>query len=204
VKIEVPSQSPVPSYLLFVDNIIVQLAAPLPPHAPPLAFGGNFYQLAGQPLAINIADLMWQDYDPDGEPVFFVGVSTTTSNGLALTTQGTQILVPANSVADGFSYTIADDVGVTATGTATISIITNVPSQALVLDPTAPGSVSATFTGVPWYAYECQRATNATFTGTVTTWPVRAWADGSIYAWDDFADLTNKPPQAFYRLRFVP
>src|ERR1043166_1599287 len=126
VKIEVPSQNPVPSYLFFVDNIVVQLAAPLPPHAPPLAFGGRFYQLAGQPLAINIADLTWSDYDPDGEPVFFVGASATTSNGLALTTQGTQILVPANSLADSFTYTIADDVGATKIGTATISIITNV------------------------------------------------------------------------------
>lgn len=204
VKIEVPSQSPVPSYLFFVDNMVVQLATPLPPHAPPLAFGGAFYQLAGQPLAINIADLTWNDYDPDGEPVFFVGVSATTSNGLALTIQGAQILVPTNSLADVFSYTIADNRGVTTNGTATISIITNVASRAIALDPTVPGTVSTTFTGVPWYFYECQRATNATFTGTLQTWPVQAWADGSIYVWDNFADLTSKPAQAFYRLRWVP
>ena len=204
VKIEVPSQNPVPSYLFFVDNIVVQLAAPLPPHAPPLAFGGRFYQLAGQPLAINIADLTWSDYDPDGEPVFFVGASATTSNGLALTTQGTQILVPANSLADSFTYTIADDVGATTNGTATISIITKVTSRALSLDRAPDGSATISFTGVPWYEYECQRATNATFTGTLQTWPVQAWADGSIYVWDNFADLTTKPPQAFYRLRYAP
>ncbi len=204
VKIEVPSQTPVPSYLFFVDNIVVQLAAPLPPHAPPLAFGGSFYQFAGQPLAINIADLTWSDYDPDGEPVFFVGVSATTSNGLALTIQGTQILVPANSLADGFSYTIADNRGVTTNGTATISIITNVMSRALSLSRAADGSATINFTGVPWYSYECQRATNAAFTGALQTWPVQAWADGSISVWDNFADLTNNPPQAFYRLRFTP
>ncbi len=197
VKIEVPSQSPVPSYLFFVDNIVVQLAAPLPPHAPPLAFGSAFYQLAGQPLAINIADLMWSDYDPDGEPVFFVGTSNTTSNGLALTTQGAQILVPTNSVADSISYTIADDRGVTATGTATILIITSPTSHVNALDLSAPGSVTASFIGVPWYFYECQRATNVTFTGGLRTWPVQAWADGSIFVWDDFTDLTNKPPHAF-------
>ncbi|MFO1512652.1 MAG: hypothetical protein U1F83_07030 [Verrucomicrobiota bacterium] len=202
VKIEVPSQNPVPSDLFFVDNIVVQIAAPLPPHAPPLAFGGHFYQLAGQPLAINIADLMLNDYDPDGEPVFFVDTSTTTSNGLALTVQGAQILVPSNSLADGFSYTIADDRGVTTNGTATISIITSPTSQANALDLSVPGAVSVSFTGVPWYYYECQRATNATFTGTIQTWPVQAWSDGSIFVWDDFADLTNKPPQAFYRLRY--
>jgi hypothetical protein len=52
------------------------------------------------------------------------------------------------------------------------------------------------------YSYTAQRATNATFSGTLRTWPVRAWADGSIYIWDDFADLTNKPPQAYYRLSY--
>ncbi len=204
VKIEVPSQSPVPSYLFFVDNIVVQLAAPPLPHAPPLAFGGNFFQLAGQSLAINITDLMWSDYDPDGEPVFFVGVSATTSNGLALTVHGTQILVPTNSLADGFSYTITDDQGVTATGRAKITIITSPTSYVNALDLSAPDSVTANFTGVPWYFYECQRATNVTFTGTLQAWPIQAWADGSIYIWDNFADLTGKPLQAFYRLRWVP
>lgn len=204
VEIEVPSQSPVPSYLFFVDNIVVQLATGRLPHPPPLAFGSAFYQLSGQPLAINIADLMWQDYDPDNEPVFFVGVSATTSNGLPLTIRGTQILVPTNSLPDGFSYTIADELGVTATGTATISIITNVISRGIVLDASVPGSVSVTFRGVPWYTYECQRATNVMFTGTLRTWPVRAWADGTIHVRDDFADLTNQPSQAFYRLLYVP
>jgi hypothetical protein len=202
VKIEVPSQSPVPSYLFFVDNIVVQLATPMPPHAPPLASGGTFYQLAGQPLAINIADLISSDYDPDGEPVFFVGVSATTSNGLALTTQSAQILVPTNSQADSFSYTITDSSGVAATGKAVISVITSPASRVNALDLSVPGTVIATCTGVPWYVYECQRATNVTFTGTVQSWPVQAWADGSISVWDNFADLTNKPPQAFYRLRW--
>jgi hypothetical protein len=204
VKIEVPSQSPVPSYLFFADNMVVQLAAPAPPHAPPLAFGSTFYQLSGQPLAINIADLMWSDYDPDGEPVFFVGVSSNTANGLPLTIQGTQILVPSNPVADSFTYAIADDQNATTNGTATISIITNVTSRVISLDLSVPGSASVSFAGVPWYTYECQRATNVTFSGTVQSWSVQAWADGSIYWWDNFADLTNQPPESFYRLRWVP
>lgn len=168
----------------------------------PLASGGAFFQLTGQPFAINIADLMWSDYDPDGDPITFVGVSATSSNGLALTTNATQILIPANALADGFSYSITDSHGATATGTATISIITNVTSQALVLDLGIPGGASVSFSGVPWYYYECQRATNATFTGTLQTWPVQAWADGSINVWDDFADLGGQPTQAYYRLLF--
>ena len=62
--------------------------------------------------------------------------------------------------------------------------------------------MNASFAGVPWYFYTAQRATNATFTGTLQTWPVQAWADGSISVWDNFADLTNKPPQAYYRLSY--
>jgi len=170
----------------------------------PLAFGCGFYQLAGQPLAINIADVMWSDYDPDGDPTTFVGVSSTTSNGLALATTAAQILVPANSLADRFSYTIADSFGVTTTGMATVSIITNVTSRALPLDLSIPGGVWSSFTGVPWYFYECQRATNADFTGTLQTWPVQAQVDGSMYVWDDFTDLADKPAQAFYRLRYTP
>jgi hypothetical protein len=170
----------------------------------PLALGGSFFQLTGQPLAINIADLMWSDYDPDGDPIVFVRVSATTSNGLALTTNATQILVPANATADGFSYTIADSHGAATNGAATISIITNVTSRALSLGRALDGSTTVNFTGVPWYFYECQRATNVTFTGTLQTWPVQAGADGSISVWDNFADLTNKPSQAFYRLRYAP
>jgi hypothetical protein len=169
-----------------------------------LAFGSTFYQLAGQPLVINIADLMWSDYDPDGEPIFFVGVSATTSNGLVLTTQPTQILIPANSVPDAFSYTIADDRGVTASSTATIFIITNVTSRIVSLDRDIAGNVTMGCASVPWYTFECQRATNVTFTGTIRSWPAQAWADGSIFVWDDFADLTNKPPQAFYRMLWMP
>ena len=204
VKIDIPPQTPLPSGLFFVDNIVVQLSAPPPSHAPPLAFGTGFYQLAGQPLTIRIADLMWSDYDPDGEPVFFVGASATTTNGLPLTIQDTQIVLPANSKPDGFSYTIADEQGVPATGRATISIITNVVSQTKTVDLSVPGEVTATFAGVPWYFYECQRATNVTFTGTLQTWSVQAWADGSIQVWDPFQDLPNQPSQAFYRMRYAP
>jgi len=99
---------------------------------------------------------------------------------------------------------IADERGIPATGTAAISIITSPKSQAKALDLSVPGEVTASFTGVPWYYYECQRATNVTFTGTLQTWSVQAWADGSIYVWDNFAELTDQPPQAFYRLRYVP
>lgn len=188
----------------FTATVNRSLVANFVANAAPLALGGSFFQLTGRPLALNISDLVWNDYDPDGDPISFVGVSATSSNGLALTTNATQILVPANTLADGFSYTIADSHGLTATGTATIAIITNVTSRAISLDRAANGTATISFTGVPWYFYECQRATNVTFVGTLQTWPVQAWADGSISVWDDFTDLPNQPSQVFYRLRSTP
>ncbi len=172
---------------------------------PPVACGGAFFQLTGQPLAINLADLIRNDYDPDGDPVSFTSVSATSSNGLALTTNATQILVPANALADGFHYTISDGHGGTATGAATIAIITNVTSQVLLLDVvSAPGLVTVNFSGVPWYDFECQRAMNFTFTGTLQTWPTQAGPDGAISITGDFSDLGGQPSQAFYRLRYLP
>jgi hypothetical protein len=170
---------------------------------PPQALGGTFYQLTNTPLAINIGDLMAFDHDPDGDPVYFISASATTSNGLVLTTTGTQILVPSNSVADSFTYTINDGNGDNATGTGHISIITNPVGNPVSLDLTStPGTAWVNFSGVPWYYYTVHRATNVLFNGTIQTWPVQAGPDGLIYVWDDFADLGGKPAQSFYRLSF--
>lgn len=274
VTLEIPSQNPVPSYLLFVDNITVQLASPtlvridasvtpvgagilsgagdyLPgdfvtletvpngsfhfanwteggievsassvysfdatthrtlvahftPNQPPVAVGGIFFQVSGQPLAINILDLMSSDYDPDNDSFSFVGVTATTTNGLALTVQGNQILVPANSRADGFHYTLADSFGATAKGSVGLSIIPEVTSKVVSLDLSVPGQIGAWLQGVPWYSFEILRATNILFNQGTRNWSVRAGADGSIFLTDDFADLNGQPAQAYYRLRSVP
>ena len=193
---------PTYSFIVTTNRILV---ANFITNPPPQALGGTFYQLTNTPLAINIGDLMAFDHDPDGDPVYFTGASATTSNGLALTTTATQILVPANSAPDSFTYTINDGNGYNATGTGHIAIITRPVSQGLSLDlMSAPGMVTVNFSGVPWYYYEVQRATNVMFTGSVPAWLVQAWADGSIYFTDDFTDLGGQPAHSFYRVRFVP
>ncbi len=193
---------PAYSFIVITNRTLV---ANFVTNPPPQALGGTFYQLSDTPLAINIGDLMAFDHDPDGDPVYFTGASATTSNGLALATTPTQILVPSNSVADSFTYTINDGNGYNATGTAYIAIIARPDSHVLSLDlKTTPGMASVNFSGVPWYYYEVQRGTNAAFAGTVQTWSTQAWADGVISLLDDFADLGGKPVQAFYRLCWVP
>lgn len=195
-----------PDYLFTVATNR-SLVANFTTNTPPVAFGGTFYQLAGKPLTISIYDMIAFDYDPDSAFVSFVGASAVTTNGLTLNvdTNAMQIIVPTNGVADSFTYTIADNNGGTSTGTVTISIITSATSQASApLNMNNPGYTVASFAGVPWYFYQAQRATNIFFTGTIRTWPVQAWADGSIYIWDDFTDLPGKPPEAYYRLISTP
>ena len=179
------------------------LVAVFATNLPPIANGGNFFQLAGTPLAINVGDMIAFDFDQDGEPVAFTGFDATTMKGLTLTANAAQILVPANSIPDSFTYTITDNNGGTAMGTIYIGIITNAASRGLSLSlKTVPGYTVVNFTGVPWYTYTVQRATNVTFTGTVLSWPVQAWADGSISCWDNFTDLGGTPQQAFWRLSY--
>ncbi len=173
-------------------------------NAAPLAFGGTFYQLPGTPLAINVADLMAFDYDPDGDAIKLAGVSATTTNGLSLTTNTTQIVVPANSTADWFSYTISDGRGGTCVGSAQISITNTPMARVLSIDFYPDGSASPSGAGVPWYPYLLQRSTNAGFTGTLQTWPLQAAPDGWIGAYDDFLDLGGQPQKAFYRLIYAP
>ena len=175
-------------------------------NTPPIATGNIFYQLTGQPLTISIYDLIALDYDPDGGAVSFVSAGPATAHGraLAVDTNTMQIVVPANTAADSFTYTIQDDAGATATGTATISIIAKVAAQTGGLDMTStPGAATVSFTGVPWYTYTVQRSTDLNFSGpNVQSWTVQAWADGTIAILDTFADLGAEPAKAFYRMTY--
>lgn len=189
---------------LYVDFALTALTLVDASTPPPVASGGSFYQLNGQPLIISIQDLMAQDYSQTGGAVAFVGANATTANGLPLTVDSTamEIHVPANTVADQFTYTIEDALGTPATGTAVISIIDQLTGRTVGLDlDSNPGAAVASFVGVPWHDYTVQRCTDLRFSGaSLRTWAAHAGADGSISIDDDFTDLGAKPDRAFYRL----
>ncbi len=189
----------------FIATTNRTLTAHFATNTPPIAVGSTFYQVSGQPLSISIYDLMALDSDPDGTPIVFVGAGPTTSNGLALVVDpaAMRIDVPANDRPDVFSYVIADGNGGTAIGLARIEIITKIESRGIRVELLAdPPAALATFIGVPWYFYTVQRSTNAAFTGTLQSWQLQTWADGSLSVWDDFSDLPAVPPEAFYRLSY--
>jgi hypothetical protein len=68
----------------------------------------------------------------------------------------------------------------------------------------ANGGAGITFNAIPFYSYQIQRATNLTFTGGVRFWSTNAPAGGMFQVPDDFSDLGGQPPQAFYRLVYIP
>ena len=139
------------------------------------------------------------------------GLAPTTRRASAAIATGTLVLCAAASTPAGAAGCCCgrggdvDGRGGTATGAATIGIIANAAGRALALDlASAPGQATVSFTGVPWYSYECQRATNVNFAGTLHVWPVQAGPDGALAVWDDFNDLGAPPPEAYYRLHFLP
>jgi hypothetical protein len=131
-----------------------------------------------------------------------VGVSITT-NGLALSTDSTNIYVPANTVADRFTYTIQDGFGGTNLALVMIPITATSIGQGTSVSLSG-GSATVNFAGVEGLPYEIQRATNVTFTGTLRLWLTNAPAGGLFSVTDDFSDLGTPPPTAYYRLRYAP
>ena len=179
-----------------MTNIIISVSGV---NQPPVANPDYYSQLSGRPLAIPIADVLANDNDPNGDPVFFDSVGATTTNGLPLTTDGTFIFVPTNSIADSFAYTITDSHGDPAVGMVQLGIWAGVPAEMLAC--TVSTNATVTFACVPWYSYVVQRATDANFAGPLRVWMLTAPMDGLIQVVDDFSDLGGEPPQAFYRMR---
>ncbi len=77
---------------------------------------------SGSAMQVRIADLMAGATDDQNHPVTFAGTSVTTTNGKALSNDGTYISVPTNTVADSFTYQITDGLGATNFGTVSITV----------------------------------------------------------------------------------
>ena len=88
-------------------------------HAP-VAVNVTTNRPSGTALQLSIASLMAGATDTENHPLTFVGTSVTTTNGKSLSNDGTYVTVPANTVADSFTYQISDGLG--ATNFATVSI----------------------------------------------------------------------------------
>ncbi|HEX9870700.1 MAG TPA: Ig-like domain-containing protein [Candidatus Tectomicrobia bacterium] len=75
------------------------------------------------------------DSDPDGDPLEVVGVTQGANGEVALNDDGTVTYTPAAGFdgTDSFTYTVDDDHGGQATGTATVTVL---PNAGVVVDGT--------------------------------------------------------------------
>ena len=169
----------------------------------PVAHTDAYSRNKGAAIRINIANLLSNDTDADGDsPLRFLGTSPTTTNGATITTNATQIYVPAANVNDTFTYTIRDGEGGTGTGTVTIAVtIGSGQAQSVTV---SGATATVTFAAILNYTYLAQRATNLispVWVNISTNTPV---TNGVFSVTDNFSGLGGPPASAFYRLIYNP
>jgi len=161
-----------------------------------------FTNVAPAVLEIPIATLTGNATDPDANTLAVTGIDLTTTNGITLTTNAASITYSnLASVIDQFSYTINDGRGGSTAGLVNIVNVAASPSAEFVGVPNVNGgSVLLNFSAVPGWTYYLERSTNLLEWKTI--WTNVAPASGVFDYTDNFGDLSEPPPSAFYQLRW--
>jgi len=161
-----------------------------------------FTNVAPAALEIPFSTLTGNATDADADTLTLAGVDLTTTNGLALATNATSITYSnLASVVDQFSYTISDGHGGAASGLVNIVNVAASPSAGFVGVPAVSGgSVLLNFSAAPGWPYYLERSTNLVIWKTI--WTNVAPASGVFDYTDNFNDLSEPPPSAFYQLRW--
>ena len=154
-------------YFVTVSNVIgsaTSSVAVLVQDHPPVAVQDIIQQQPGF-VAIQVATLLANDFDPDGDSISFVGVSSKTAAGGTATWSGNYVfyLPPAGYTnSDAFNYYISDGYcGGVSTGFVLLQVTTaNGPSHNFKIASQVDGSVKLTFAGVPGWTYRIQYATS--------------------------------------------
>jgi uncharacterized repeat protein (TIGR01451 family) len=177
-----------------------------PNHAP-VANTMAITRAANTSLKIKITDLLTNTFDVDGDARSFVTVGASSTNGIPITFDSTNIYYPnaTNNVPDRITYTIRDvraayragDTARTASGFIDINIAEPPGTNFSIVSITITSGIpSILFAGISGYLYEVQRATNLIEPITwMTLHTTNAPTNGLFY----FID--NSPPtnSAFYR-----
>jgi arylsulfatase A-like enzyme len=115
---------------------------------PPVAQPVTVTRAANSSLQINLASLVANWSDVDGDTISLAGVNLLTANGVTVLTNGTFIIYPnAANLADQISYIISDGFGGTAVGVINLQISTDTDSLSLTSSAQTNGYLDAvTFT----------------------------------------------------------
>jgi hypothetical protein len=172
----------------------------------PVANDDTVTRLSGFTVKVKPSTVLANDTDADGDAVSLSGVQSTTTNGAAVSYDGTNIFIGAATVVDAVTYTNADAFGGSGMGLIILNPTATASGQVTSVT-NAGGSVIANFAGVPTFSYTVQRATNVDFTVGVVVDLITtsAPAGGLFNTTDTFSDLGGTPPtEAYYRLKYNP
>jgi hypothetical protein len=154
------------------------------------------------PVSIPLSKLLFNDSDPDGDPIAITAVGPGTAQNGSVSLAGglvTYTPPPSYTGPDQFSYRLSDNRGGSTLGTVNVTVgATNFLS--LVSGPTySEGRFRATFSGVPGYPYTIEVSPNVTGPWTPLT-NIVADINGLIEL-----DDTPEPPAPatrFYRTTY--
>jgi hypothetical protein len=144
-------------------------------------------------LKIPIATLLAGDTDPEGDVPTFVGVNSPTANGATISSSSSLVFYLPNghTGADTFEYIIQDSLGLMATGTVTVAIITDNDAGANVVSITAaPPNVEVIFAGIPGRTYSVE---------SLDTFPTPPWDFRASVLADAQGRILLGPPTRLYR-----
>jgi hypothetical protein len=150
----------------------------------------------GVTLKIKKADLLAAGSVPSGQTAT-LSFSSATANSVSVTSNATYIFVPAETIADSFTYTITASGGSAATASVTINVADSTGQTTVSID-TSGGNPTLAFFGIPGYSYTIQVSTNLSTWTDVTT--VTAGSTGVI----TYTDSAPPTPAAYYRTRYNP
>jgi autotransporter-associated beta strand protein len=191
------------SYTVLVSNgsgSVLSAAATLTytGNVAPVANPSTYTRPPGYPLVITIVGNLATNWtDADADPLALTsGISST--NGATVSYDSSYVYYTnANDVADEIDYTIADGQGGTAAGVINVVIgaVPNSSVGAAVIN--GNGSVTLSFTGVPWYTYQVEAATDLAPPVVWTTVSTNT-ADG-VGAWQFTDTQATNYPNRYYR-----
>jgi hypothetical protein len=145
------------------DRFLTNAATLQPPqvvNTPPVALADVVQRPPTSGTKIAATELLANDSDPDGDPLFLDSVAHLSAEGglLSLANGWIYYTPPAGFAGvDSFTYTIRDPYDATALSTVTIEpLLSSGPSQSVTFLAVTNGTYRLVFTGIPWRTYTIQ------------------------------------------------
>ena len=176
------------------------LGANLVINTPPNAVADAVLHYPGKALNIPIANLLGNDVEADAaDSIHLASLASASALGGTVVSDGTWVYYTApagNTNADTFTYTIADTLGATSTGTVTITTKLSIPSLTLKIADLTWGNYLIRFDGIPNTTYDIETTPSLVPASWQLWMTTNSDVSGVIILTDH---VTNGAPSKFYR-----